>query len=201
MKHGSGHKSHKYCELSQEERDLFQEAMKTVKPLKQPLQKHFIENTRQNRSQYPESTLKLRRQNASVPEEKNNHLLLRDIQAEPVSPEEFISFRHESLSLKLFNSLKNSKFPIERCLDLHGYTIDEARERLIRFIDFSQQKKYRSLRVIHGKSSKKYQRDGITLKSRVACWLTQIPSVLGYCSCLPKDGGTGAVYVLLRRSM
>ena len=32
-------------------------------------------------------------------------------------------------------------------------------------------------------------------------WLRQHPQVLGFTSCLPKHGGTGAVYVMLRRTM
>ncbi|EXJ09223.1 Smr domain protein [Nitrincola nitratireducens] len=38
------------------------------------------------------------------------------------------------------------------------------------------------------------------IKSCVNDWLQQIPQVLAFTSAQPKDGGTGAVYVLLKRN-
>ena len=39
------------------------------------------------------------------------------------------------------------------------------------------------------------------VKSHVNTWLRQHPQVLGFTSCLPRHGGTGSVYVMLRRTM
>ncbi|HET8706021.1 MAG TPA: Smr/MutS family protein, partial [Pseudomonadales bacterium] len=36
------------------------------------------------------------------------------------------------------------------------------------------------------------------LKSSVNHWLRQLPQVLAFCSAQPKDGGLGAVYVLVK---
>jgi len=39
------------------------------------------------------------------------------------------------------------------------------------------------------------------VKSHVNTWLRQHLQVLGFASCLPRHGGTGAIYVLLKRTM
>lgn len=39
------------------------------------------------------------------------------------------------------------------------------------------------------------------IKSHVNTWLRQHPQVLGFSSCLAKHGGTGAVYIILKRTM
>lgn len=38
------------------------------------------------------------------------------------------------------------------------------------------------------------------LKGKVNVWLRQKGEVMAFCTAIPRDGGTGAVYVLLRRS-
>jgi DNA-nicking Smr family endonuclease len=37
------------------------------------------------------------------------------------------------------------------------------------------------------------------LKVKVNAWLRQKDAVLAFCSARPQDGGTGAVYVLLKK--
>jgi len=56
----------------------------------------------------------------------------------------------------------------------------------------------RCVRVVHGKASGASDKPAL-LKSRVNSWLRQHPEVLGFASCQPRHGGTGAVYVLLKK--
>lgn len=58
----------------------------------------------------------------------------------------------------------------------------------------------RCVRVTHGKAARLDGKRPM-IKSHVNTWLRQHPQVLGFTSCLPKHGGTGAVYVLLKRTM
>ncbi len=94
--------------------------------------------------------------------------------------------------------MKQGKIAIQAELDLHGYTIDQARERLLAFIDLAVMRKYRCVRIIHGKGYRGQAKTPV-LKSKTYCWLTQLPDILAFSSCQSKDGGTGAVYVLLKR--
>jgi len=50
---------------------------------------------------------------------------------------------------------------------------------------------------VHGKGRRSRQ-PGPVLKGLVDHWLRQRDDVLAFCSARPADGGTGAVYVLLR---
>ena len=175
---------------------LFREAVKGVTPLGlTPLYEEAVH--KKKISTPPESTLKLRRKLAST--EVDNKDMLSNHNVELVAPEAFISYCHPSISPALFKSLRTGMMPIEYILDLHGYTVEEARVTLIQFIQFCQNHHYRSVSVIHGKSHKNYENKDITLKSLVARWLTQLPAILAYASCLHKDGGRGAVYILLKR--
>lgn len=52
------------------------------------------------------------------------------------------------------------------------------------------------VKIVHGKGAHTGQ---TLLKTYVNGWLPQLPDVLAFVSALPRDGGAGAVYVLLRR--
>lgn len=90
--------------------------------------------------------------------------------------------------------LKRGARPIEARLDLHGMTQTEAHQALRDFIARAAAAERRSLLVITGK--------GGVLRAAVPRWLGE-PSnrgrVLAVAPAQPKDGGPGALYVLLRR--
>ncbi len=90
--------------------------------------------------------------------------------------------------------LKRGEMAIGARLDLHGMTQDEAHRALHRFITHSAGAKLRNLLVVTGKSG--------VLHSAVPRWLDEPdlhPLVLAHVRAQPKDGGSGALYVLLRR--
>ena len=82
-------------------------------------------------------------------------------------------------------------------LDLHGMTVAEARPMLAEFIADSRQQRLRCVRIIHGKGFRSASAQPV-LKGLVNNWLRQHDGVLAFCSARPADGGTGAVYVLLK---
>lgn len=114
-----------------------------------------------------------------------------------VSSDSFISYKHPSINTKIFSDLKMGKIPVQAQLDLHRLIIDEAKEAIQKFMQEAQQKRLRCVRIIHGKGHK--TSDQPILKNKVNNWLRQLHCVLAFCSAMPQDGGTGAVYVLLRR--
>jgi DNA-nicking Smr family endonuclease len=56
----------------------------------------------------------------------------------------------------------------------------------------------RCIRVIHGKGLRSGPA-GPVLKEEVDHWLRKLDNVAAFASARPVDGGTGALYVLLRR--
>ncbi len=101
---------------------------------------------------------------------------------------------------------KRGEMPIERRLDLHGYKETEAYAEVCKFIKDAYLAGCRNVLIITGKGLKRetddiFETKGI-IKERVPQWLnTQElrPLILGINYALPKDGGEGALYVLLRR--
>ncbi|MBI2993640.1 MAG: Smr/MutS family protein [Gammaproteobacteria bacterium] len=97
-----------------------------------------------------------------------------------------------------FRKLRRGQFSIEAELDLHGLTAEEAREAVARFLTQARESGKRCVRIIHGKG--RGSRDGRpVLKTGLQHWLRQRGEVLAYCSARSVDGGTGAVYVLMKR--
>ena len=77
-------------------------------------------------------------------------------------------------------------------------TILIARQSLSEFLRRRRLSGARCVRIIHGKGRGSAQ--GLpVLKNKVNYWLQQRDDVLAFCSARPVDGGTGAVYVLLKR--
>ena len=96
--------------------------------------------------------------------------------------------------------LKGGQVAFEGSLDLHGMTVEKARETLWAFFAEAARMEVRCVRVTHGKAARTDGKRPM-IKSHVNTWLRQHPRVLGFTSCLAKHGGTGAVYVLLKRTM
>jgi DNA-nicking Smr family endonuclease len=115
----------------------------------------------------------------------------------PVDFEESLSFNDNGVDFKTMQALKKAKIFPEDHLDLHGFTMVQAREELSEFLHFAILHDIRCVRIIHGKGYKAQQNYPL-LKNKVNSWLRQHPQVLAFHSAMPKDGGTGAVYVLLR---
>ena len=85
--------------------------------------------------------------------------------------------------------------PFERWVDLHGLTAARAESRLTEFIETAARDGCRCVLVITGKGK------GI-LRGLVSDWLKRqplSPYILALAEARPHDGGSGALYVLLRR--
>ena len=83
---------------------------------------------------------------------------------------------------------------------MHGMTQDEAHRALVDFIATSRNAGRRCVILITGRGRAKL--DGGVLREQTPRWLNQQPtrgSILGFAEAQPKDGGSGALYVLLRK--
>lgn len=103
------------------------------------------------------------------------------------------------LPRRILIKLRRGQFSLAGELDLHGMTVIVARQALGEFLCHCRLHDWRCVRVIHGKGNGSHQKRPV-LKNKVAHWLRRCDEVLAYCSARPVDGGTGAVYVLLRAS-
>lgn len=116
-----------------------------------------------------------------------------------VGNEEYLEYRGHGIQHRQFAKLRNGKVHIEAELDLHGMTLAKAEPALSQFLDLCQQQRIRCVRIIHGKGWGSRDNKPV-LKSKLNHWLRQSKAVLAFCSATVEDGGTGALYVLLKRS-
>ncbi|MBQ4132805.1 MAG: Smr/MutS family protein [Desulfovibrionaceae bacterium] len=115
--------------------------------------------------------------------------------------EEFISGHVLGLDPAVMGKLKAGSFSCEAHLDLHGLNSMQAFESLVAFIKRSYMTGKRTVLIIPGRGKNSPDGTGI-LRDKLQEWLTQDPFkrvVLAFATALPKHGGPGAVYVLLRK--
>jgi DNA-nicking Smr family endonuclease len=108
-----------------------------------------------------------------------------------------LSFQRAGVRTQVMRRLRRGLFPVEDELDLHGLNQAAARERLVTFIARARDSGRRCVRIIHGKGYRSGAR-GPVLKSAVDLWLRRHLDVMAFSSARAIDGGTGALYVLLR---
>ena len=94
--------------------------------------------------------------------------------------------------------LRRGAFSIAAELDLHGHTLYQARAALTQFLQDAPRRVNCCVRIIHGKGYGSPQGKPV-LKNMLNRWLRQRDDVVAFCSALPRHGGTGALYVLLKR--
>jgi DNA-nicking Smr family endonuclease len=108
-----------------------------------------------------------------------------------------LSFHRAGVRVQVMRRLRRGLYPAEDELDLHGLTQTAARDSLADFIARSRDSGRRCVRIIHGKGYRSGAR-GPVLKTAVDLWLRRHTDVMAFTSARAIDGGTGAVYVLLR---
>jgi DNA-nicking Smr family endonuclease len=114
-----------------------------------------------------------------------------------ISAEERLSYRRAGVRDQELRRLRRGLFPVEAELDLHGLDQARARRWVAEFLEASRDERRRCVRIIHGKGMRSAGR-GAVLKSAVNEWLKRHHDVMAFASAKGIDGGTGALYVLLR---
>ena len=105
-------------------------------------------------------------------------------------------YARNGIGSQTLRKLRRGHWVIQGELDLHGLTTEEARQRLVEFLNASVRRGARCVRIIHGKGLRSGHR-GPVLKGAVSGVLRRTAAVVAFVSARPVDGGTGALYVLL----
>ena len=106
------------------------------------------------------------------------------------------SYFDPGIQKKLERKIRQGLVPIDDQLDLHGYNQNEATSALTEFFQQAHSANSKLLIIIHGKGNR--SGNEAVLRPLVRHWLTQQPSVLGWCPARTQHGGDGASYVYLR---
>ena len=175
----------------QEDLDFFRKQMQGV----QKMAASNVAKTTKSTKKKPDAQILAKRASATGPLE-TDETLLSDTQAmlNPVASQANLSYRIATLQHRVFEDLKAGNLRWFEAVDLHGCTIEEARSAVLQIIQMAKDNNENVLKIVHGKGP-----DAI-LKTYVNGWLRQHRDVLAFVSAPEKQGGTGAVLVLLKRA-
>ncbi len=116
---------------------------------------------------------------------------------ENLSLEDTLNFIAPGLQKNVLKKMRRGYFGMDAELDLHGLSSKEAKFQLLRFLHTCVENGCRCVHIIHGKGYRSPDNVPV-LKNKINLWLRQHSDVLAFCSAGPRDGGTGAVLVLLQ---
>lgn len=175
------------------EKDLFLEEMSGVKPLQREPRERLIKPSVMG-------DVERRREAATQPlKDKINPLL--DEGVDPLDAWYVLDFKRPGIQHGVYKKLRMGRYDIEARLDLHRMTVKQARDEVKQFVDEASKLGLRTLLILHGKGQRKVEKENTAvLKGYVNHWLQQLEMVQAFHSAQPVHGGTGAVYVLLRKS-
>jgi DNA-nicking Smr family endonuclease len=121
----------------------------------------------------------------------------------PLSPEDAMESGEElvyvrnGLSPQVLRKLRRGFWVVEDALDLHGMNRVQAAASVAQFLRHCVHRRLRCVRIVHGKGLGSHNREPV-LKGKLRKWLSQRDEVLAYCQAPARDGGGGAVLVLLK---
>ena len=178
--------------MSKEEQDLFLQEMQGVAQLK-PSNTVTIQPPKELTPGH------LERRSAAMREffKDQNNLTTQPV--EILKSNDVLTFKRTGIQNGVFRKLRLGQYDIEARLDLHRKTVEEARKEVFQFIRDCCKFELRSVIILHGKGDRNANQEAL-LKSYVAAWLPELPEVLAFHSAQKHHGGTGAVYVMLRKS-
>jgi DNA-nicking Smr family endonuclease len=120
-----------------------------------------------------------------------------DVEETETNGGDSLRFHRSHVGRRTMRKLARGGYSVQAEVDLHGMTAKEAAAALRDFVNESLRRGHTCVRIIHGKGLGSGAR-GPVLKGKVNRWLRRWDEVLAFVSARQVDGGTGAIYVLLR---
>ncbi len=171
--------------------DDFLNAMGDVKPIKKDtrvrLQKHDADSV----------SIQQRRHSAEYEHLPDNDPLA-NAEVDMLDANAVLEFQRPGVQHGVYRQLRLGKYDIEARLDLHRMSLEQARVAVYQFIKDCINHDIRCALVTHGKGEGR--KTPALIKSHIAHWLPQISEVLAFHSAQKQHGGSGATYIMLKKS-
>lgn len=110
---------------------------------------------------------------------------------------EELAFLRPGIQKRVLKNLRRGHYSVAARLDLHQMNLEAARSSIDSFLADALARGITCVKIIHGKGLR--SKSGPVLKNLTNSLLRRRKAVLAFVSTPPHDGGTGAVYVLLKR--
>ena len=109
---------------------------------------------------------------------------------------EEITYLREGLRPDTLKKLRRGHWVTQDELDLHGCDSEQARALLVEFLAGCRKRRFRCLRIIHGKGLGSPRKEPV-LRGKIRHWLAKREEIYAYCQAPDNMGGSGATLVLL----
>lgn len=126
-----------------------------------------------------------------------NRLTIPD-RVEEVGPLDIVGHRKDGVQEGVYRKLRLGKYDVGAHLDLHRVKVRDACDLVAEFLRTAWEQNRRTVLITHGKGV--HSPVPGVMKSYVMHWLQESDLVLAWHSAQPRHGGTGATYVLVRKS-
>ncbi|MCU5775596.1 DNA endonuclease SmrA [Erwiniaceae bacterium BAC15a-03b] len=171
--------------MNPDENDLFKHAMEDVTPLKECATVHWLK------------TPQIKTPRQQPPDAENNFLIEGFIDAIPLAQP--LEYKAEGIQQGVLDKLRQGKYPLDASLNLLRQPVGQCRQSLFSFMSQARKNNLRNLLIIHGKGRDDRSHANI-VRSYLFRWLQQFDDVQTFCIAQPYHGGSGALYVGLRKS-
>jgi DNA-nicking Smr family endonuclease len=179
--------------MNDDEEILFQQEMADVKPLQR------ADRVSLQRARLSDEAAEKRRAAAVATPGDQNPLDVDGIEA--LDPWYVLSFKRPGVQNGVFRKLRQGRYEPEARLNLHRMSVARSRQELFEFLRQAEEFGMRSVQLVHGKGENSSQQEQASIiKGCVNHWLQQVDQVQAFHSARPQHGGTGAVYILLKKS-
>jgi len=111
-----------------------------------------------------------------------------------------LSYAQPGVGPDVVRKMRKRHWPVQDELDLHGMTRDAARNAVTDFLARATRRGVRCVRIVHGIGYGSPNGQPV-LRGVVHSWLVQMGEVVAFCVAGKKDGGHGALIVLLRPAL
>ena len=176
---------------SDNEKDLFREAVKNVKPLK--IKSKTIDTSSKKPKPKPIAKKSIDDERQVLLDALSDEYIFDDVESE-----EGLLFLRSGHSPEILKKLKKGYWVVQGSIDLHGMISQEAKSYIVDFIQDCKKRHIRCIRIIHGKGIGSKNKEPV-LRKKVKNWLAQKDEVIAYAQAPKHDGGSGAVIVLLKQ--
>ncbi|ARU94071.1 DNA endonuclease SmrA [Tatumella citrea] len=127
----------------------------------------------------------------------NTNFLLKD-RITPLSLMTPATFRAEGLQTGVVDKLRRGAYSLDGSLFLIRQSVEQARQSVYEFMTEIIRRGGRNVLIIHGKSREETSHSNI-IRSYLTHWLPQFSQVQAFCVAHQRHGGSGAMYVSLRK--
>ncbi|MCL6271630.1 DNA endonuclease SmrA [Sansalvadorimonas sp. 2012CJ34-2] len=184
------YKSQHLIAMHTEDIDLFFDEMSGVQPL----------------APAKRATIKAERKDTPGQEERRRAAAEELIDPNPLSmelrkrlqPHDFLFWKESGVQEGVWKKLCLGKYNMEASLDLHLFTVKEARQELHSFLKSCLENGIRTVLIRHGRGEQGAEK--ATIKSYTNQWLLEHDHVLAFHTAQKQHGGTAAVYTMIRKN-